>query len=82
MVGRWLVDGAGLKLLLDERTQGVDNGARHEIYEALADVKRKGATIIVASSDATEICHLADKVMVLGRGQQVALIDSPMKKSC
>ena len=64
-------------LLLDEPTQGVDIGARHELYEALADVKRKGATIIVASSDATEICHLADKVMVLGRGQQVALIDNP-----
>jgi ribose transport system ATP-binding protein len=78
MVGRWLVEGAGLKLLLlDEPTQGVDIGARHELYEALADVKRKGTTIIVASSDATEICHLADKVMVLGRGQQVALIDNP-----
>ncbi len=78
MVGRWLVDGAGLKLLLlDEPTQGVDIGARHELYEALADVKRKGSTIIVASSDATEICHLADKVMVLGRGRQVALIDNP-----
>lgn len=78
MVGRWLVDGTGLKLLLlDEPTQGVDIGARHELYEALADVKRMGTTIIIASSDATEICHLADRVMVLGRGQQVALIDNP-----
>ncbi|WP_170419590.1 sugar ABC transporter ATP-binding protein [Ruegeria atlantica] len=78
MVSRWLIDGAGVKLLLlDEPTQGVDIGARHELYEALAEVKRKGTTIIVASSDATEICLLADKVMVLGRGQQVALIDNP-----
>ncbi len=78
MVGRWLVEGTDLQvLLLDEPTQGVDIGARHELYEALADVKRKGTTIIVASSDATEICLLADKVMVLGRGQQVALIDNP-----
>lgn len=78
MVGRWLVDGSDLQvLLLDEPTQGVDIGARHELYEALADVKRTGTTIIVASSDATEICLLADKVMVLGRGRQVALIDNP-----
>ncbi|WP_343211973.1 sugar ABC transporter ATP-binding protein (plasmid) [Aliisedimentitalea scapharcae] len=78
MVSRWLLEGSGVQLLLlDEPTQGVDIGARHELYEALADVKRKGTTIIVASSDATEICLLADKVMVLGRGQQVALIDNP-----
>ncbi len=78
MVGRWLVEGTGLKLLLlDEPTQGVDIGARHELYEALADVKRKGTAVAVASSDATEICLLADKVLVLGRGRQVALIDNP-----
>lgn len=78
MVSRWLVKDAGVKvLLLDEPTQGVDIGARHELYETLADVKKQGATLIVASSDATEICLLADKVMVLGRGQQITLIDNP-----
>ncbi|WP_019297943.1 MULTISPECIES: sugar ABC transporter ATP-binding protein [unclassified Leisingera] len=78
MVGRWLVEGSGLKLLLlDEPTQGVDIGARHELYEALAEVKRKGTAVAVASSDATEICLLADKILVLGRGKQVALIDNP-----
>ncbi|MEH6442717.1 MAG: sugar ABC transporter ATP-binding protein [Oceanospirillaceae bacterium] len=78
MVSRWLIEGANIKLLLlDEPTQGVDIGARHELYEALATVKNEGAALIVASSDATEICLLADKVMVLGRGQQVALIDNP-----
>ena len=78
MVSRWLIEGTGLQLLLlDEPTQGVDVGSRYELYEALADLKRAGTAIIVASSDATEICHLADKVLVLGRGQQVALIDNP-----
>jgi ABC-type sugar transport system ATPase subunit len=78
MVSRWLVEGGNVKLLLlDEPTQGVDIGARHELYEALSIVKNEGATLIVASSDATEICLLADQVMVLGRGQQVALIDNP-----
>lgn len=78
MVGRWLVEGTGLKLLLlDEPTQGVDIGARHELYEALSDVKRRGTALAVASSDATEICLLADKVLVLGRGKQVALIENP-----
>jgi len=78
MVGRWLVEGTGVRLLLlDEPTQGVDIGARHELYEALSEVKRKGTAVVVASSDATEICLLADKVLVLGRGKQVALIDNP-----
>ncbi len=78
MVSRWLVEGAKIKLLLlDEPTQGVDIGARHELYEALANLKNRGTTLIVASSDATEVCLLADKVMVLGRGKQVTLIDNP-----
>ena len=78
MVSRWLVEGGDVKLLLlDEPTQGVDIGARHELYEALSIVKNEGSALIVASSDATEICLLADKVMVLGRGQQIAMIENP-----
>ncbi|PVZ65479.1 sugar ABC transporter ATP-binding protein [Pelagibaculum spongiae] len=78
MVGRWLIDDSGLQvLLLDEPTQGVDIGARFELYQALVTLKQSGVSIIVASSDATEVCQLSDKVLILGRGQQVALIDNP-----
>ncbi|TIN61993.1 MAG: ATP-binding cassette domain-containing protein [Mesorhizobium sp.] len=59
-------------LLVEEPTQGVDVGARSEIYSILRSIAGKGTTILVLSSDATEIAGLCDRVVVFSRGQVVA----------
>jgi ribose transport system ATP-binding protein len=58
-------------LLADEPTQGVDVGARAEIYRILRDVSESGVPVIVASSDAKELEGLCDRVVVMSRGQSV-----------
>ena len=58
--------------LIDEPTQGVDAGARYEIYKAIRENLRDGGTCIVNSSDAQELAGICDRVLVFSRGQIVA----------
>lgn len=58
-------------LLVDEPTQGVDVGARAEIYKILRDTAARGVAIIVVSSDAQEVAGLADRVAIFSRGRVV-----------
>ena len=58
-------------IIADEPTQGVDVGARAEIYRILRDVSASGTPVIVNSSDAAELEGLCDKVIVLSRGHVV-----------
>ncbi len=56
-------------ILADEPTQGVDVGARFEIYRILREVSQSGTPVIVNSSDAAELEGLCDVVIVLSRGR-------------
>lgn len=60
-------------LLLDEPTQGVDVGARSEIYTLIRErANETGMATIVVSSDAMELAGLCDRVLVFSRGRIVA----------
>lgn len=59
-------------LVADEPTQGVDVGARAEIYRILREVSESGVPVVVASSDAKELEGLCDRVIVMSRGSVVA----------
>jgi ribose transport system ATP-binding protein len=59
-------------LVADEPTQGVDVGARAEIYRILRNVSSSGVPVVVASSDALELQGLCDRVIVVSRGHCVA----------
>ena len=61
-------------IVADEPTQGVDVGARAEIYRILRDISRSGKPVIVNSSDAAELEGLCDKVIVMSRGRVVATL--------
>ena len=62
-------------LVADEPTQGVDVGARAEIYRILREVAGRGVPVVVASSDALELEGLCDRVIVMSRGQAVATLE-------
>ena len=56
-------------LILDNPTQGVDVGAKEEIYDIilrLAD--REGVAVVVLSSEAQEIIRVCDRALVLYHG--------------
>jgi ribose transport system ATP-binding protein len=61
-------------LVADEPTQGVDVGARAEIYRILREVSDAGVPVVVASSDAKELEGLCDRVVVMSRGEVVELL--------
>jgi ribose transport system ATP-binding protein len=58
-------------LVADEPTQGVDVGARSEIYRILREIAAQGVPVVVASSDAKELEGLCDRVIVMSRGAVV-----------
>jgi ribose transport system ATP-binding protein len=58
-------------VIADEPTQGVDVGARAEIYRILREVAEDGTPVVVNSSDAKELEGLCDRVIVMSRGQVV-----------
>ena len=70
VMSRALLSEPGL-IVADEPTQGVDVGARAEIYRILRDVSSSGTPVIVNSSDAAELEGLCDKVIVMSRGRVV-----------
>ena len=60
-------------LLLHEPTQGVDIGARQQIFQLIRDATRTSSTIC-ASSDYEQLAAICDRVGVLARGRLVGFI--------
>ncbi|PRB16575.1 ATP-binding cassette domain-containing protein [Microbacterium sp. MYb62] len=58
-------------LLAEEPTQGVDVGARVDIYRILREAADGGAAVVVLSSDGVELEGLCDRVLILSRGEVV-----------
>ncbi|MCU1658272.1 MAG: putative transporter ATP-binding/permease protein, partial [Pseudonocardiales bacterium] len=61
-------------LVADEPTQGVDVGARAQIYKILRQVSESGIPVVVNSSDAKELEGLCDQVLVMSRGHVVEVL--------
>jgi ribose transport system ATP-binding protein len=62
-------------LMLDEPTQGVDVGARRDIYEALSETANAGGGVLLSSSEPEELVQIAHKVIVLAHGRVVGLLE-------
>ncbi|MFF7868022.1 sugar ABC transporter ATP-binding protein [Streptomyces qaidamensis] len=73
VLGRWINEARHVDvLLLDEPTQGVDVGARQEIYRVVsAQAEERGTAVLFASSDPEEIVALADRCLIVARGRIV-----------
>jgi ribose transport system ATP-binding protein len=71
LIGKWLQT-APVLILLDEPTQGVDVGARQQVFAALDAASRDGAGIVVASTDFEQLARICHRVLVFARGQIVA----------
>jgi ribose transport system ATP-binding protein len=56
-------------LILDEPVQGVDVGARVEIFQQLLEAAAAGMAILVASSEPEDLARLCDRVLVMRGGR-------------
>jgi len=62
-------------ILLDEPTQGVDIGAREQVFQTIRRMSERGAAVLCASSDHEQLAAICDRVMVLARGRVVASLE-------
>lgn len=62
-------------LLAEEPTQGVDAGARVDIYAILRGAADDGAAVVILSSDGVELEGLCDRVVIMSRGHIVAELE-------
>jgi ribose transport system ATP-binding protein len=67
ILARWLRRDPVL-LLLDEPTQGVDVGARADIYAAVRQVTDAGGAALLVASDLEELAQVVDRAIVLRNG--------------
>ena len=70
VLAKWLMCGPRV-LILDNPPQGVDVGAKEEIYSIIHRLAGEGVAIIVLSSEAQEIIRVCDRSIVMFHGRQV-----------
>jgi ABC-type sugar transport system ATPase subunit len=73
-LAKWLATGSEI-LLLVEPTQGIDVGVKFEIYKLIHKLSSGGTTILLVSSEISEILGLAHQIIVLHNGQVQAILD-------
>jgi len=68
ILAKWLQTAPKL-LLLDEPTQGVDVGARQQLFAALEQAALTGTSVICASTDYEQLSQICDRVLIFARGR-------------
>jgi len=70
ILARWMSTDANL-MIFDEPTKGIDIGAKAEIYHLMEDMVENGKSIIMVSSELTEIMGMSDRILVMREGEIV-----------
>lgn len=76
IISKWLINQSKL-LLFDEPTQGIDIGAKDDIYKIMKELASQGTSIIVASSEIDELLAICDRVLVMFEGKVIKEYSSP-----
>ena len=61
--------------IFDEPTKGVDIAGKLEIYNLMNNLAKKGAAIMLVSSDYNELSGMCDKVLVIKKGELVSILN-------
>jgi rhamnose transport system ATP-binding protein len=73
-LARWLAASPTI-LILDEPTQGIDVGAKWEIYRLMTELASRGMAILMISSELPEILGMSDRIAVMHAGSLVGIHD-------
>ena len=74
VLAKWLMADPKV-LILDNPTQGVDVGAKEEIYTIIHRLAAEGVAVIVLSSEAQEIIRLCDRSIVMFHGRNMGTVE-------
>ena len=56
-------------MILNDPTRGIDVGSKEEIYNIIEELAAEGVSILILSSEIPEITKLANRVIVLSKGE-------------
>ncbi|MCC3357718.1 sugar ABC transporter ATP-binding protein [Bacillus sp. REN16] len=68
VLAKWLAANPKL-LILDNPTQGVDVGAKEDIYDIILKLAEENIAVVVLSSEAQEIIRVCDRAIVMYHGK-------------
>lgn len=69
VIAKWLEQDCDI-FIFDEPTRGIDIGAKSDIYTLMTNLAAKGKSIIMISSELTEILRLSDRVVIMCEGRK------------
>lgn len=67
-LAKWLLARSRI-FLFDEPTRGIDVAAKREIFETMDELARRGAAILMVSSEISELLEVADRILVMRQGR-------------
>ena len=67
VLAKWLI-GAADVFLFDEPTRGIDVGSKSEIYGLMVELAKRGAAIVMVSSELPEVLGMSHRVLVVRDG--------------
>ena len=68
IISRWLYCDADL-FILDEPTQGIDIGAKVEVYNIINELTNQGKAVLLISSDFPELLAMSDRIALVHHGR-------------
>ena len=74
LLGKWMFADPDI-MILDEPTRGIDVGAKYEIYCIINQLVAEGKSVILISSELTEILGMSDRIFVMHEGRMIAELD-------
>ena len=74
LISRWLANNPDI-FIMDEPTRGIDVGAKYEIYCIIAEMAKQGKSIIMISSEMSELIGMSDRIMVMCDGRVTGFLD-------
>lgn len=74
VIAKWMAMNPNI-LILDEPTRGIDIGAKTEIYSIMRRLTEQGMSIIMISSEMSEILKISDRVIIMNEGRITGELD-------
>lgn len=71
LLGKWMFADPDI-MILDEPTRGIDVGAKYEIYLIINRLVAEGKSVVLISSELTEILGMSDRIFVMHEGCMIA----------
>jgi len=68
VIAKWLSSRADI-FLFDEPTRGIDVAAKVEVYQLMNELLKRGAAIVMISSELPEILGMSDRILVMRGGR-------------